>query len=119
MPESPRVLVVDNDENESARLTETLRRSGFDPVSTWSGLEALELLTSQNFNLLLVSSYLPDLFIGDFLARVRTLPSPPCSLVIQENRSSAAKPKRGRNPGAPTGNDDEQPVFASTVAEEG
>ena len=69
-----RILIVDNDEKESNRLEAIVQEAGYDTISTWSGFEALELLKSQKIDILLVSSYLPDLYIGDFLARVRSLP---------------------------------------------
>jgi CheY-like chemotaxis protein len=85
-----RILIVDNDEKESNRLEAIMREAGYDTISTWSGLEALEFLKSQKTDILLVSSYLPDLYIGDFLARVRSLPVQPCSIVMQEGHDVAA-----------------------------
>ncbi len=84
-----RVLIVDNDEQESNKLETIVQRAGYDPITTWSGLEALELLKSQKVDILLVSSYLPDLYIGDFLARLRNLPVQPCSIVMQEGHDVA------------------------------
>ena len=85
-----RILIVDNDEKESKRLEAMVRDAGYDTITTWSGLEALELLKSGKIHILLVSSYLPDLYIGDFLARVRSLPIQPCSIVMQEGHDPAA-----------------------------
>ena len=84
-----RVLVVDNDERESARLGVTLQRAGFDSTATWSGLEALELLKSGEYDILLVSSYLPDMYSGGFIERVNRLPVRPCSIVMQEGCTPA------------------------------
>jgi DNA-binding response OmpR family regulator len=67
-----------------------VRGAGYDAISTWSGLEALDLLKSGKIHVLLVSSYLPDLYIGDFLARVRSLPIQPCSIVMQEGHDLVA-----------------------------
>ena len=91
MPESrnQRILIVDNDEQESSKLAATLQHAGYDTITTWSGLEALELLKSQKIDILLVSSYLPDLYIGDFLERLRSLPIKPCSIVMQEGHGVA------------------------------
>jgi len=85
-----RILIVDNDEQESSRLGATVKRAGYDPITTWSGLEALELLTSQKFDILVVSSYLPDMYIGDFLAGLGKLPVQPCSIVMQEGHNMNA-----------------------------
>ncbi len=79
-----RVLIVDNDERESDRLGVMLQRAGFDSTATWSGLEALERLKSGEYDILLVSSYLPDVYVGDFIERVNRLPVRPCSIVMQE-----------------------------------
>ena len=85
-----RVLIVDNDEEESARLGVMLQRAGFDSIATWSGLEALELLKSGEYDILLVSSYLPDVYVGDFFERLNRLPVRPCSIVMQEGCTPAA-----------------------------
>ena len=42
-----RILIVDNDEKESNRLEAMVQRAGYDTITTWSGLEALELLKSR------------------------------------------------------------------------
>ena len=84
------ILIVDNDEKESKRLETVLQGGGYDTITTWSGLEALDLLKSQKIDILLVSSYLPDLYIGDFLARLHGLPNQPCSIVMQEGYDVAA-----------------------------
>ncbi len=71
-----RVLIVDNNEEESGRLGVMLQRAGFDSIATWSGLEALELLKSGEYDILLVSSYLPDVYVGDFFERVNRIAGP-------------------------------------------
>ena len=85
-----RVLIVDNNEEESGRLGVMLQRAGYDSIATWSGLEALELMKSEEYDILLVSSYLPDVYVGDFFKRVNRLPVQPCSIVMQEGCTPAA-----------------------------
>jgi len=85
-----RVLIVDNNEEESGRLGVMLQRAGFDSIATWSGLEALKLLKSGEYDILLVSSYLPDVYVGDFFERVNRLPVRPCSIVMEEGCTPAA-----------------------------
>ena len=96
-----RVLIVDNNEEESGRLGVILQRAGFDSIATWSGLEALKLLKSGEYDILLVSSYLPDVYVGDFFERVNRLPVRPCSIVMQEGwyscGHSAGSEERGRS----------------------
>ena len=85
-----RILIVDNNEEESGRLGVMLQRAGYDSIATWSGLEALELLKSGEYDVLLVSSYLPDVYVGDFFERLNRLPVRPCSIVMQEGCTPAA-----------------------------
>lgn len=92
-----RILIVDNDEEESSRLGVMLQRAGYDSTATWSGLEALELMKSEDYDILLVSSYLPDVYVGDFLERLDRLPMRPCSIVMQEGRTPAATLQEVRN----------------------
>jgi CheY-like chemotaxis protein len=82
-----RILIVDNDEKESNRLEAMLQGAGYDTITTWSGVEALELLKSRKIDILLLSSYLPDMYIGAFLARLGDLPVQPCSIVMQEGHN--------------------------------
>jgi CheY-like chemotaxis protein len=84
-----RVLIVDNDEQESRVLASMLERAGYHSTTTWSGLEALELLEAREFDIALVSSYLPDLYVGDFFKRFNCLPVQPCAIVMQEGQACA------------------------------
>jgi DNA-binding response OmpR family regulator len=85
-----RVLIVDNDEKEARTLGVMLDDAGYASRTTWSGLEALELLQSGEYDIVLVSSYLPDLYVGDFFERLGHLPVQPCSIVMNEGRPPAA-----------------------------
>jgi len=67
--EKRRVLIVDNNEDTLQTLQGILENAGFDTQTTWSGREALGLLESQGFDVLLVDDYLPDLHSNDFLTR--------------------------------------------------
>ena len=61
------VLIVDNDDRVLYSLEELVRSEGFDIRTTWSGREALALIQSQPFDLVLVDSHLPDIYYGEFL----------------------------------------------------
>ena len=87
--QSKRVLVVDNNDEESQVLASMLEHAGYRPTTTWSGVEALKLLKSRKFNIVLVSSYLPDLYVGDFFERFDRLPVRPCVIVMQEGQACA------------------------------
>ena len=77
------ILVVDSDDAIRVALDEEIKELGHDPVTTWSGIEALDLLKSGRFDLLLIDAYLPDMYIGDFLERVSLLPVRPQIWVMQ------------------------------------
>jgi CheY-like chemotaxis protein len=77
------VLIVDNNEDVLARLGNELTKVGYDITTTWSGVEALGLLSSRAFDSLLLDDYLPDLYIGDFLGQIAALSVPPRIILMQ------------------------------------
>ncbi|MGA9811997.1 MAG: response regulator [Terriglobales bacterium] len=88
--ENKQILIVDNDEEEARTLEAMLQQAGYASSTTWSGLEALELLKSKTYDILLVSSYLPDLYVGDFFERLNHLSTRPCTILMQEDHDSAS-----------------------------
>jgi CheY-like chemotaxis protein len=62
-----RVLLVENDERALRYLEDIIRSEGFDLRTTWSGHEALALIQSQTFDLVLVDDHLPDIYYGEFV----------------------------------------------------
>jgi len=83
------VLIVDNDDRILWKFQQLLENSGFNTTATWSGHEALNLLRSGVFHVLLVDDYLPDLHSHDFLKRVNHLPIQP-SIVVMHNEPPKA-----------------------------
>lgn len=83
------VLIVDNDDRILWRFQEILENAGFGTRATWSGHEALAMLRSGEFEVLLVDDYLPDVHAHDFLERVSRLPTRPSIVVMH---SSPAQP---------------------------
>jgi CheY-like chemotaxis protein len=81
--EKKRVLIVDNSAEALQTLQGVLEKAGFDTQTTWSGREALALLKSGEFDVLLVDDYLPDLHSGDFITQVVMLPIQPGIVVMQ------------------------------------
>jgi CheY-like chemotaxis protein len=69
-PSKKKVLVVDNDDMVLSAFQGNLEDAGFETRTTWSGHEALALLQSNEFDVLLVDDYLPDLHSTDFLERL-------------------------------------------------
>jgi two-component system, OmpR family, response regulator TctD len=61
------ILIVENDEPVLHSLEALVQSEGFDVRTTWSGREALALIQSQPFDLVLVDSHLPDIYYGEFL----------------------------------------------------
>lgn len=82
------VLIVDNDDRILWAFQEHLESAGFDTEATWSGREALALLGSGKFDVLLVDDYLPDIHSHDFLKRVGRLANQPSIVVMH-----SAEPK--------------------------
>jgi len=78
-----KILIVDNNEHVLGTLQSVLRTADSDTRTTWSGREALELLGSEGFDVLLVDDYLPDLHCSEFLSRVGKLPVQPWIVVMQ------------------------------------
>jgi CheY-like chemotaxis protein len=84
------VLIVDNDDRILWKFQQLLEDAGFNTTATWSGHEALGLLRSGVFDVLLVDDYLPDLHSHNFLEQVNRLPIQPSIVVMH---SEAAKPE--------------------------
>ena len=80
----PNFLIVDNDDRILWKFQELLEGEGLETCATWSGREALAMLRSGAFDVLLVDDYLPDLHSHDFLERVAHLPCQP-SIVVMQN----------------------------------
>ena len=87
-----RVLIVDNNEEESGRLGVMLQRAGYDSIATWSGLEALELLKSGDVRHPAGKQLPSGCLCGRFFERLNRLPARPCSIVMQEGCIPAATP---------------------------
>ena len=84
------VLIVDNDDRILWAFREHLGNAGFTTEATWSGHEALALLRSGKFDILLVDDYLPDIHSHDFLKRVGRLSNQPSIVVMHSAEPKAA-----------------------------
>jgi adenylate cyclase len=72
---SPRILVVDDDEDNRYTLTRRLRREGYLAVETArNGREALEILAGRPFDLILLDIMMPEVGGYEVLDRVKTNP---------------------------------------------
>lgn len=78
-----RVLVLENNLASASVLVQVLRDAGFDALTTWSGREALAVLSPGSFDVLVVDDYLADQHLTTFLKQVRQLSNPPSIVVMQ------------------------------------
>ncbi len=85
MPGEPKktVLVVDDDELVLIRLETLLRNEGYETDTAWSGVQALQLLRSNKFDLVLLDDYLPDIRSEDILKYIQRLAPRPPAVVLQ------------------------------------
>jgi DNA-binding response OmpR family regulator len=61
------ILIIENDERVLNALEALVSAEGFNIRTTWSGREALALIQSQPFDLVLVADHLPDIYCGEFV----------------------------------------------------
>jgi DNA-binding response OmpR family regulator len=66
-----RVLVADCHEEVLIILEKMLEDAGFDTTTVWTAQEALQLVGSQVFDLVLINEYLPDAECEDLLRAFR------------------------------------------------
>lgn len=85
---SNKVLIVESNDKMAEDFQTRLQDAGFDTRTTWSGHEALALLQSSEFDVLLVDNYLPDLHAADFLKRLSRLPLQPWVVVMKGRLAS-------------------------------
>ncbi len=78
-----RILIIDFDDEFLIQGQILLEDSGFDVTTTWNGMGAAELLSSQTFDLVLLSDYLPDIGARGLWSLLRRVPSSTEVAVIQ------------------------------------
>jgi CheY-like chemotaxis protein len=95
-----RVLIVDNNEVVLSSLDKLLKDEGFDTRTTWSGHEALALMQSHPFDVLLVDDYIADLHVAEFLKRVKLQVKQPAVVVMQKGQPAPTDVRRYGSLGA-------------------
>ena len=85
MPNEERntILIVDDDKHVLMALEGLSESKGYNTTTAWSGHEALRLLRSQSFDVVLLDEYLPDLDSGEILQHVAGMEIPPQVIVMQ------------------------------------
>lgn len=78
-----RILIIDFDDVFLIQGQILLEDSGFDVTTTWNGMRAAELLSSQTFDLVLLSDYLPDIGARGLWSLLRRVPSSTEVAVVQ------------------------------------
>ena len=79
-----RVLLVDNDETVLCALECLLGTMGYETETAWSGAQAMELLRSQPFDLVLLDDQLSDANAVELLQQLPSMyPLPP--IVVTQN----------------------------------
>jgi len=80
-----KILILDNDDRVLWALKDAFETKGHKTWTTWSGQEALGLLRSVEFDVLLTASYLADMHIGDFLHHVERMTVQPWIVVMEDS----------------------------------
>ena len=65
------ILIADDDELVLMTLEALLESQGYDTTTAWSGREALKLMRSRSFDLVLLDDYLPDLDSEEILRQIQ------------------------------------------------
>lgn len=78
----PRLLLVDDDKNTLDGLVKILARDGFSVSGVLSGYEALNLLSKENFDIILTDMKLPDIGGLSLIHEVRKRKTPISIVVI-------------------------------------
>ncbi len=68
------ILLVDDDEEVLMALEASLENEGYNTTTAWSGQEALNLLRSRAFDLVLLDDYLPDVASEEILQQLQRMP---------------------------------------------
>lgn len=77
------VLIVDDDERNLITLESLFESRGYDTVTAWGGKEALKLLRSRDFDLVLLDDFLPDIPSEEILKAIRQLPIQPLVALLK------------------------------------
>jgi CheY-like chemotaxis protein len=69
------ILLVDDEKRSRSHVAQFLRKLGHNVVEASDGEEALELITKQNFNLLLTDNRMPHMSGLELLQKLSHLPN--------------------------------------------
>ena len=69
--EKPRILLVDDDKNTANGLRKILLQDGYDTSCTYTGKEALNLIETENFDIVITDMKLPDISGFSIIEKVK------------------------------------------------
>jgi DNA-binding NtrC family response regulator len=82
------VLIADDDERMLISLEALLQDEGYETATAWGGRQALELLGSKEFDLVLLNEYLSDVGTEAVLEHMQGLASQPLTVVMRSSQPS-------------------------------
>jgi CheY-like chemotaxis protein len=77
------ILVADCHEEGLIVLEKLLEDAGFDTTTVWTAKDALRLVDSRAFDLILINEYLPDAGCEEILKALQIRKKPPPRIVMQ------------------------------------
>jgi CheY-like chemotaxis protein len=78
-----RILIVDDDERVLRVIDNLLANAGFETRTSSAGGAALDLLHTQEYDLVLLADQLVDLSLDGFLKTLHTFPTQPVVILMQ------------------------------------
>jgi len=69
--ERPRILLVDDDKNTANGLTKILSQDGYDTSCAYTGKEALDLIVTEHFDIVITDMKLPDISGFSIIEKVK------------------------------------------------
>ena len=99
MGDDVRILVIDDDESGCEALTLLLRSAGYTVISTGTGVEALEYIAREPFQIVVSDLFLPDSSGLDILQNVRKV-SRTTEVIVITGHASALSAVRAMKEGA-------------------
>jgi CheY-like chemotaxis protein len=79
------ILIVDNDERVLRVIEGLLANAGFDTRTASAGHAALDLLQSQEYDLVLLADHLDDFSFDGFLKALQRFPTRPSVILMQSD----------------------------------
>ncbi len=86
MEKRRRILIADIDDELLTKLTNFFESKGYETTTAWGGREALDELGEGQFDVVLLSDYLPGVESAELWRAVRGLPGKPAVALMQPAR---------------------------------